>query len=97
MFLEAGRRQCASLIVLAAGAVNSAALQLTSAKRHHARGLANSSDQVAGNVLMYDNAHVVAVELDCPNDVAFQRPSPSMTASRRGRVGHRHMVRRPTK
>ena len=72
--------------VLAAGAVNSAALQLTSANDTTRVGLANSSDQVGRNFMMHDNAHVV-VDLDRPNDVG----------TRRDRVGHRHRGSRPTK
>ena len=50
--------------VLAAGAVNSAALLLASAGDSHPRGLANSSDQVGRNFMMHNNAHIVAVDLN---------------------------------
>jgi choline dehydrogenase-like flavoprotein len=59
--------------VLAAGAVNSAALLLTSADDKHPRGLANSSDQVGRNFMMHNNAHIVAVDLNRENDVTFQK------------------------
>lgn len=59
--------------VLAAGAVNSAALLLASADEKHPRGLANSSDQVGRNFMMHNNAHVVAIDLDRHNDVTFQK------------------------
>ena len=59
--------------VLAAGAVNSAALLLASADETHARGLANSSDQVGRNFMMHNNAHIVAIDLDRRNDVTFQK------------------------
>jgi len=59
--------------VLAAGAVNSAALLLVSADEKHPRGLANSSDQVGRNFMMHNNAHIVAVDLDRGNDVTFQK------------------------
>jgi choline dehydrogenase-like flavoprotein len=59
--------------VLAAGAVNSAALLLASADDKHPRGLANGSDQVGRNFMMHNNAHIVAVDLDRPNDVVFQK------------------------
>jgi choline dehydrogenase-like flavoprotein len=52
--------------VLAAGAVNSAALLLTSA-------LANSSGQVGRNFMMHNNAHIVAVDVNRRNDVTFQK------------------------
>ena len=59
--------------VLAAGAVNSAALLLASADDKHPRGLANSSDQVGRNFMMHNNAHIVAVDLNRENDVTFQK------------------------
>ncbi len=59
--------------MLAAGAVNSAALLLASADEKHPRGLANGSDQVGRNFMMHNNAHVVAVDLDRRNDVTFQK------------------------
>ncbi len=60
-------------IVLAAGAVNSAALLLASATDRHPRGLANGSDQVGRNLMMHDNAHLAAVDLRRRNDVTFQK------------------------
>ncbi len=59
--------------VLAAGAVNSAALLLASADDAHPRGLANSSDQVGRNFMMHNNAHILAIDLNRPNDVTFQK------------------------
>jgi choline dehydrogenase-like flavoprotein len=59
--------------VLAAGAVNSAALLLASADEKHPNGLANGSDQVGRNFMMHNNAHIVAVDLDRRNDVVFQK------------------------
>jgi choline dehydrogenase-like flavoprotein len=59
--------------VLAAGAVNSAALLLASADHKHPRGLANSSDQVGRNFMMHNNAHIVAVDFNRHNDVTFQK------------------------
>jgi choline dehydrogenase-like flavoprotein len=52
--------------VLAAGAVNSAALLLAS-------GLANSSGLVGRNFMMHNNAHIVAVDLNRRNTVTFQK------------------------
>jgi choline dehydrogenase-like flavoprotein len=52
--------------VLAAGAVNSAALLLGS-------DVANSSGQVGRNFMMHNNAHIVAVDLNRKNDVTFQK------------------------
>lgn len=59
--------------VLAAGAVNSAALLLASADDDHPQGLANASGRVGRNFMMHNNAHVVAVDLDRHNDVTFQK------------------------
>jgi choline dehydrogenase-like flavoprotein len=59
--------------VLAAGAVNSAALLLASADEKHPRGLANASGQAGRNFMMHNNAHIVAVDLDRTNDVTFQK------------------------
>jgi choline dehydrogenase-like flavoprotein len=59
--------------VLAAGAVNSAALLLASASDDHPDGLANGSGLVGRNLMMHNNAHIVAVDLDRPNDVTFQK------------------------
>ena len=59
--------------VLAAGDVNSAALLLASADDRHPRWLANSSDRVGRNLMLHNNAHVVAVDLDRRNDVTFQK------------------------
>jgi choline dehydrogenase-like flavoprotein len=59
--------------VLAAGAVNSAALLLASADDRHPGGLANASGQVGRNLMLHNNAHVVAVDLDRRNDVTFQK------------------------
>jgi choline dehydrogenase-like flavoprotein len=59
--------------VLAAGAVNSAALLLASADDKQPAGLANGSGQVGRNFMMHNNAHIVAVDLDRRNDVVFQK------------------------
>jgi choline dehydrogenase-like flavoprotein len=52
--------------VLAAGAVNSAALLLGS-------DVANSSGQVGRNFMMHNNAHIVALDVNRRNDVTFQK------------------------
>ncbi len=59
--------------VLAAGAVNSAALLLASADDKHPRGLANGSGQVGRNFMMHNNAHIVAIDVKHRNDVVFQK------------------------
>ncbi|MFV2062905.1 MAG: FAD-dependent oxidoreductase [Chloroflexota bacterium] len=59
--------------VLAAGAINSAALLLASADQEHPHGLANSSGQVGRNFMMHNNAHLVCIDIDRRNDVVFQK------------------------
>ena len=59
--------------VLAAGAVNSAALLLASADDAHPAGLANSSGQVGRNFMMHNNAHLAAIDLNRPNDTVFTK------------------------
>jgi choline dehydrogenase-like flavoprotein len=51
----------ADLFVLAAGAVNSAALLLASHSDAHPRGLANSSDQVGRNYMFHATSAVISV------------------------------------
>ncbi|BEP12441.1 GMC family oxidoreductase [Acidothermaceae bacterium B102] len=55
-----------SRFVLSAGAVNSAALLLSS-------GVANGSGQVGRNFMMHNNAHIAAVDVRRRNDVVFQK------------------------
>jgi choline dehydrogenase-like flavoprotein len=59
--------------VLAAGAVNSAALLLASADDTHTTGLANASGQVGRNYMMHNNAHIAAIDINRQNDVTFQK------------------------
>src|ERR671932_656055 len=51
----------ADLVVVACGAINSAALLLRSASDAHPRGLANSSDQVGRNYMAHINSGVIAI------------------------------------
>lgn len=51
----------ADVVILAAGAINSAALLLRSADAKHPRGLANSSDQVGRNYMTHQNGCFLAV------------------------------------
>lgn len=62
----------ADLVVLACGAINSAALLLRSADDRNPRGLANSSDQVGRNYMTHQNGCYVAV-MDTPNPSQFQK------------------------
>jgi choline dehydrogenase-like flavoprotein len=59
-------------VVLACGAINSAALLLRSPGPRHSRGLANSSGQVGRNYMSHHNGLLVAVS-DTPNPSQFQK------------------------
>jgi len=60
------------LVILAAGAVNSAAILLRSANHLHPRGLANGSDQVGRNYMLHQNGCVISIS-DKPNSSQFQK------------------------
>ncbi len=60
------------IVVLACGAINSAALLLRSASAMHPRGLANSSDQVGRNYMTHQNGCFIAVGSE-PNPSQFQK------------------------
>lgn len=62
----------AEVVVVAAGAVNSAALLLRSANDRHPRGLANSSDQVGRNYMCHNNTAMLAISKR-PNPTQFQK------------------------
>ncbi len=61
------------VVVVACGAVNSAALLLRSASDHHPNGLANSSDQVGRNLMKHVLGSMLGVSTDTPNPTAFQK------------------------
>ena len=65
-------RFSADIVVVAAGAVNSAALLLRSATDRHPNGLANSSDQVGRHYMHHNNSAMVAVSRT-PNPTKFQK------------------------
>jgi choline dehydrogenase-like flavoprotein len=62
----------ADVVVVAAGAVNSAALLLRSWNDRHPYGLANSSDQVGRHYMHHNNSAMVAVSRT-PNPTKFQK------------------------
>jgi choline dehydrogenase-like flavoprotein len=62
----------APIVVLAAGAINSAALLLRSATDKHPRGLANASDQVGRNYMAHNPTAVMAVS-PRRTDVTYQK------------------------
>lgn len=59
--------------VLSAGAVNSAALLLSSRDSACPDGVGNSSGLVGRRFMMHNNAHVAAVDVDRRNPVVFQK------------------------
>jgi len=60
------------IVVVACGAVNSAALLLRSADDKHPDGLANSSDVVGRHYMRHNNLALMAVSKE-PNDTRFQK------------------------
>jgi len=65
-------RYTADIVVVSAGAINSALLLLRSANDRHPRGLANSSDLVGRRYLCHNNEALMAVSKE-PNPTRFQK------------------------
>ena len=63
----------ADRIVVACGAVNSAALLLRSANSAHPNGLANSSDMLGRNYMMHNNTALTAIDPRKTNPTVFQK------------------------
>jgi choline dehydrogenase-like flavoprotein len=62
----------ADIVVVACGAINSAALLLRSANDRHPRGLANGSDMVGRHYMGHVNSVLMAIS-KCPNLTIFQK------------------------
>ena len=62
----------ADIVVVACGAINSAALLLRSANEKHPRGLGNSSDVVGRHYMGHVNSVLMAIS-KCPNPTTFQK------------------------
>jgi len=62
----------ANIIVVSAGAINSAALFLKSANEKHPNGLANASDQVGRNFMKHQNAAMLGISTHL-NPTKFQK------------------------
>jgi choline dehydrogenase-like flavoprotein len=60
------------IVVVSAGAANSAKLLLLSANDKHPNGLANGSDQVGRNYMYHNSAAVLAISKE-PNPTVFQK------------------------
>jgi len=69
-----GERQIfgAGIVIVACGAVNSAALLLRSENEKHPQGLANSSGQVGRNLMLHHNGCLIAFT-NKKNDAVFQK------------------------
>ncbi|HEY1485658.1 MAG TPA: GMC family oxidoreductase [Micromonosporaceae bacterium] len=65
-------RYTADIVVVAAGAANTAKLLLRSATDRHPAGLANGSDQVGRNYMFHDSQAVLAMSKE-PNPTVFQK------------------------
>lgn len=62
----------AGIVVVACGAINSAALLLRSANERHPNGLANGSDVVGRHYMGHVNSVLMAIS-KCPNPTVFQK------------------------
>jgi choline dehydrogenase-like flavoprotein len=62
----------ADMVVISAGAINSAALLLASASDTHPQGLANSSGLVGRNLMMHNNSSLIAIS-KTPNPTRFEK------------------------
>jgi len=63
----------ANVVVVAGGAVNSAALLLRSANDRHPAGLGNSSGLIGRNYMVHNNSVLVAIDPRRPNPTVFQK------------------------
>jgi choline dehydrogenase-like flavoprotein len=68
----ASERYTADVVVVSAGAINSATLMLRSANDHHPNGLANSSGLVGRNLMLHNNSSLIAIS-HTPNPTKFQK------------------------
>jgi choline dehydrogenase-like flavoprotein len=62
----------ADVIALSAGAINSAALLLSSANEEHPNGLGNSSGIVGRNLMLHNNSSLIAIS-KVPNPTVFEK------------------------
>jgi choline dehydrogenase-like flavoprotein len=62
----------ADAVVVSAGAINSAALLLSSANDRHPNGLGNSSGMVGRNLMMHNNSSLIAIS-KIPNPTIFEK------------------------
>jgi choline dehydrogenase-like flavoprotein len=62
----------ADIVVVSAGAINSAALLLASANERHPEGLGNSSGVVGRNLMVHNNSSLIAISR-IPNPTTFEK------------------------
>jgi choline dehydrogenase-like flavoprotein len=62
----------ADVVVVAAGAINSAALLLASANDRHPHGVGNSSGLVGRNLMLHNNSSLIAIS-KIPNPTVFEK------------------------
>jgi choline dehydrogenase-like flavoprotein len=62
----------ADVIAVSAGAINSAALLLSSANAQHPNGLGNSSGAVGRNLMLHNNSSLIAIS-KIPNPTVFEK------------------------
>ena len=62
----------ADVVILSAGAINSAALLLSSANDRHPDGLGNSSGVVGRNLMIHNNSSLIAIS-KIPNPTVFEK------------------------
>jgi choline dehydrogenase-like flavoprotein len=65
-------RYTADMVVVAGGAINSAALLLRSASDQHPDGLGNGSGQIGRNLMLHNNSSLIAFS-KTPNPTKFQK------------------------
>ena len=68
----AEERYSADVVVVAAGAINSAALLLRSANEHHPEGLGNSSGVIGRHLMLHNNSTLIAISRT-ENPTRFQK------------------------
>jgi choline dehydrogenase-like flavoprotein len=68
----AEERYSADVVVVACGAINSAALLLASANEQHPHGLGNSSGQLGRNLMLHNNSSMIAISKE-PNPTKFEK------------------------
>jgi choline dehydrogenase-like flavoprotein len=69
---DARQEYSADVVVVAAGAINSAALLLASTSDAHPAGLGNASGQLGRNLMLHNNSSLIAIS-KTPNPTVFEK------------------------